>query len=121
VLSNQLIFPMRERMSRSGSKDESIFPGQLVDCATQVCNVSPSFLYVFADAGSDLDHRLMHFGLDLLAQKHLTFFKNFIYARFQLARFGIDDLELFFNPDGKKRLAHSISPCVANGLSLLLT
>ena len=48
-----------------------------------------------------LDDRLVHLGLDLLLERDLSAFENFVNMRTQFARLRIDDRELLFNSEGK--------------------
>jgi hypothetical protein len=42
----------------------------------QVCDIGASLFYVFADSGAYFDHRLDHFGFDLLTEQHPAFFQD---------------------------------------------
>ena len=56
-------------------------------------------LDVAADAGADLDDRLVHLGLDALVQEDLALVEELLDVRAQLARLRIDDLELLLDPE----------------------
>ncbi len=67
-------------------------------------NLGFSFLDVLADARSNLDHRLVHLGLDPLLQDHLALFEQFgLNMRPQVPRLGIYGLIFLFNSDGESR------------------
>ena len=57
---------------------------------------------VGADRRADLDDRLVHLALDLVLQPLLAFGKHLGDVRLQLARLRIDDLKLFFDPEGER-------------------
>src|ERR1051325_11821084 len=83
---------------RSGSDDlQPLLAHQTTNDTAQVCDIRSSFFYVFADSGAHFDHRLDHFGLDLLTEQHLAFFQDFRDMRTQLAATRINNLKLFFN------------------------
>ena len=59
------------------------------------------FLNVLTDSRADLDHRLDHLGLDLLAENHLPFFEKFGNVAAQFPSFRVDNLKLFLNSQGE--------------------
>ena len=62
-----------------------------------------------ADLGADLDHRLVQFGLDLLAEDELALLEDLRDVRLQLPRLRVDDLVLFLDPDRQRRGLHTVS------------
>ena len=62
-------------------------------------------LNVLADAGADLDHRLVHLRLDALGQQRLALLHDLgVDVRAQVARLGIDGLVFLFDSDAEARL-----------------
>src|SRR5690242_1948494 len=90
---------MRERMSTGSDNLQSLFAHQTRNDTAQVCDIGSSFFYVFADSGAHFDHRLDHFGLDLLTEQHLAFFQDFRDMRTQFVGMRINNLKLFFNTE----------------------
>src|SRR6266404_1508883 len=84
-------------MGRGSDDLQSALLRQRRDDGAQAGDVGASFLNVLADAGADLDLRLNHLRLDLLAENHLAFVEELRHVRTQLARLRIDDLKLFLN------------------------
>jgi hypothetical protein len=80
-----------------GDHFEPLFARERRDDGAEVRDVRARLLYVVADARADLDHRLDHLRLDLLAEEHLPFLKHLRDVRTQLARLRIDDLKFFFD------------------------
>src|SRR2546425_164749 len=97
IVKDLLVLPARKRMRRGGDNHQISFCRQARDDAAQAGNIRARFLNVLADAGADLNHRLDHLRLDLLAEDHLAFFQEFRDVRTQLARFRINNLEFFFD------------------------
>ena len=63
---------------------------------------SRACLDVLANAGADLDHRLVHLGLYRLLQQRLALLDDLdVDVRAQIAGFRIDGLILFFDADGE--------------------
>src|SRR5688572_11389014 len=100
-------------MSGRGNDPQPILLSQRRNDAPQVRYVGPGFLNVLADTGPDFDHRLNHLGLDLLTKNHLAFIQKLRDVRTQLARYRIDDLELFFNAEGEL-IEHKTEPCLSS-------
>src|ERR1044071_4301077 len=90
---------MRERMSAGSDDLQALLAHQTRHDTAQVCDIGSSFFYVFADSGAHFDHRLDHFGFDLLTEQHLAFFQDFRDMRTQLAGMRINNLKLFFNTE----------------------
>src|ERR1041384_7090906 len=99
ILENLLILPMRERMSAGSDNLQSLPAHQTRNDTAQVCDIGSSFFYVFADSGAHFDHRLDHFGFDLLTEQHLALFQDFRDMRTQFAGTRINNLKLFFNTE----------------------
>jgi hypothetical protein len=90
---------MRERMSAGSDNLQSLPAHQTRNDTAQVCDIGSSFFYVFADSGAHFDHRLDHFGFDLLTEQHLALFQDFRDMRTQFAGMRINNLKLFFNTE----------------------
>src|SRR5438046_10491711 len=54
---------------------------------------------VVTNFSAELDHRLVHLGLDLFLEKNFAAFENFLNVRPQLARLWIDNRELLFDTE----------------------
>src|SRR5258708_3010452 len=91
-------------MSRASGDAESLGPGKSGDSGAKFDCICARLLNVSADAGANLDHRLMHFRLHLLTQEHAALVHHLGYMRTELARDRIDDLKLFF--DSKREVRH---------------
>ena len=75
--------------------------------AAQVVEIGRRFLDVRADAGADLDHRLVHLGLHLLLHPPLALVDDLGGdVRAQVERDGIDRLVFLFDPDGEGGFFH---------------
>jgi hypothetical protein len=85
-------------MRRGGDYCQSGFPCQPGNYAAQTGDVDPRLLDVFADAGADLNHRLNHLGLNLLAENHLPFLEKLGHMRPQLTSLRINNLKFFLDP-----------------------
>ncbi len=94
-----LILPVRDRVGGGGYNGEPFAVCQLGDGAAQANDIGSTFFDVAADAGSNLDHRLVHFRLDLLAEDHPTLVEHFIHPGAQLTGVRVDDLKLFLDAD----------------------
>ena len=57
--------------------------------------------HVLADRRADLDDRLVHLALDLVAERRRSRREQLADVRAQLPRGGVDDLELFLDADGE--------------------
>src|SRR5678816_2167490 len=64
----------------------------------------PGIIDVAANFRAQLDHRLMHLGLDLLLEGNFAVLKNLVNVRAQLASFGIDDGKFFLDAKGEDML-----------------
>ena len=84
-------------MRRSRNDFHSFLTGKARNNTSKGRKVLAGLFNIRADAGADLDHRLDHLRLYLLAEKQFALFQNLRNMRFQLARYGIYDLELFLN------------------------
>jgi hypothetical protein len=97
IIENLLVLPARNRMGRTGDNHQAAFRCQSGDDAAQPGNVRAGLLDVFADTRADLNHRLNHLRLNLLAQQHFAFFEEFGNVRTKFTCLRIDDLKLFFD------------------------
>jgi hypothetical protein len=59
----------------------------------------PRAVSIAANLRAKFDHRLMHLRLGVLLQNHFAVGKNLLNARAQPARFRIDNLKLFLDPE----------------------
>src|SRR6188508_705582 len=64
VLEDFLVGPIREWMSGSGQDCEAFATGQFSNYPAKPGNIGPRFVDVSAYHRPDLDHRLVHFGLN---------------------------------------------------------
>ena len=78
---------------------EALLAREPGDDGAQPRDVGARLLNVAADAGADLDLRLDHLGLDLLAEQHLALFEHLRDVRAQLARLRVDDLKLLLDAE----------------------
>ncbi len=73
--------------------------------ARQLAAVAEDFLAQLVDVGADpradLDDRLVHFALDLIAEHRPARGKELGHVRAQFAALRVDDLELFFDAEGE--------------------
>jgi len=99
----QLILPARYRMGRSGRDAQAFSSGKVGYRAAQLDDIGARFLDIGANTCAHFDHRLVHLGLDLLAEHHDTFVYHLGYVRAQLPRHRVYDLKFFFNPERKIR------------------
>ena len=88
ILEDLLILPMRERMSAGSDDLQALLAHKAGKDAAKICDIGASFFYIFADSRAHFDHRLDHFGFDLLAEQRLAFSENFGDMRPQLTGVG---------------------------------
>src|SRR6266498_2180588 len=103
---DELIHPVRERMCASGGDLESIARRQFRQLATKIDNLLSRATRVMTDLRAKLHDRLMHLGLDLLLQDHFAASQKLLDMRAQLARFRINDLELFLDAEREDVILH---------------
>jgi hypothetical protein len=104
---DDLIHPVRERMGAGGGDAQAhplcgvrqIAPGA-DDLAGQLFDRS-------TDLGADLDNRLVHLALDVVAEGGRARREQFRDVRSELPGGGIDDLKFFLDADGKG-VIHSV-------------
>ena len=70
---NVLRAPVRKRMRPAGAEQQAVLLGEGDHGAAELEDVGARLLHVAADAGADLDDRLVHFGLDALVELPLAF------------------------------------------------
>ncbi len=93
-------------------KPQAVLPGQVDHRRGAASDVVLRFLDVAADAGADLDHRLVHLGLHALVQEQLALLDDFgVDVRAQIARDRIDGLVFLFDPDGEVGLGSFRGKC----------
>src|SRR5438067_8708867 len=80
IFENLLVLPARNGMRRCSYDLEIILLSQRRDDTAQIRYVCARFLNVLTYTGADLDHRLNHLGLDLLAENHLAFVEKLRYV-----------------------------------------
>src|SRR5665213_1516169 len=79
---------------------KTVFPSQPDNRAAQFGYVAARFLNVFADAGADFDHRLVHLGLNVLLEESFALFDNFkLDVGPKVVGFRVDSLVLFFDAE----------------------
>src|SRR5260370_39981840 len=72
-----LFTPVAEWMRASRPDRETVLAGQCNEIAADFGNLGLGFFDVLAYASTDLNHRLMHFGLYSFPKDRLTFFADF--------------------------------------------
>jgi len=93
-----LAAPIGEGMGCAGDEGEVVLFGEANHLAAQVVEVFAGLVDVFADAGTDLDDGLVHFGLDALFEAHSTLGEHFRGdVRAQVAGDRVDGLVFLFN------------------------
>ena len=90
-------------MRARGGDAQSALAAEVDDLAPQPRHFAPRVLDVGADRRADLDDRLVHLALDLVLEPLLPFREHLRDVRAQLARLGIDDLELLLDAEGEGR------------------
>ncbi len=95
--------PMRERVRAGGGDAQAVGAREADDLGAQPRHLAPRLLHVAADRRADLDDRVVHLALDLGLEQRLALRKHLLDVRLQLVRRGIDDLELFLDPDRERR------------------
>src|ERR1700736_2342303 len=91
-------------MCAGGGDPQTILARQPDDLAAQTHDLAPRLRHILADRSADLDYRVVHLALDLFLQALLTLREHLLDVRFELAGFRINDLKLFFDPEGEGRL-----------------
>ena len=94
---------MRKRVRPGGGNFEALFLGEESQVAAQPDNLPARFLHVRANVRAQLDDGLVHLGLDVFLERHVTLlvFENLLDVGSQFARLGIDDLELLLDAEGE--------------------
>ena len=62
---------------------------------------------VFTNFSPEFDHRLVHLRLEVLFQNHFPVGQNLLNVRTQFARFRIDNLKFFLNPESENVIARA--------------
>ncbi|MNL41779.1 hypothetical protein D3C87_1642030 [compost metagenome] len=101
LVGDVLGLPVAEGVGARGHDLEAVLLGQAGDRRAQLHDVLGGLGDVGADVGADLDDRLVHLGLDALAEDHAPLFEHDRDVTAKLPRLGIDDLVLFLDPDGE--------------------
>ena len=99
-LGDLLLLPVREGVGARRGDPQAGRLEERRQCPPQAKDLSPGFVHAGADPGGDLDHRLQHLRLQLLAQRRFARRQQGADVRLQLSRL-VDDLELFLDPHGQ--------------------
>ena len=100
--------PVGERMRGAGRQQQAVLAREPNHLAPQIDDVLARFLDVAADAGADLDHRLVHLGLDLLVQQPLAVRDQLgADVRAQIECRGIDRLVFLFDAEREGRCVNA--------------
>ena len=92
--------PVREWMRRAGAEQQAVVLGERHHRAPQVEDVGARLFHVAADAGPDLDDRLVHLGLDALVELPLALGNDLgVDVRAEIKRDRIDRLVFLFDAD----------------------
>lgn len=105
-----LIHPRGEGVSACREHRASVLGCQVDDRPSKSHNLGADFGRRRAHPASDLDHRLVQLGLDALDRNLSVRIQDLSDVRTQLARLRIDDLVLFLDPEGQRRLLHGQIP-----------
>src|SRR4030095_9206361 len=89
ALSDELITPMRKWMRANRRDLEFATRGQRGPTTPQFRYMRSGIIDIAANFRAQLDHRLMHLGLDLLLESNFAVFQNFMNMRAQLTRLRI--------------------------------
>src|ERR1043165_7063935 len=85
---------------RTGSDNhQALLADKAGENTAKIYDIGAYFFYIFADPGTDFDHRLNYFRFHLLAEQRFAVIQNFRDVRAQFAGFGIDYLKLFFDTE----------------------
>ena len=98
---DDLVFPARERMRAGRGHREADALGGARQLAAVAEDLLAQLVDVGADLRADLDDRLVHFALDLLAQHRRARRQELGHVRTQFAALRVDDLEFFFDAEGE--------------------
>ena len=91
-------------MGRRRRQPQAILLGQGNHVAAKLLDLFLGVFNIAADRSPDLDHRLVHLGLDPLLQQQFALLDNLgVDVRAQIARDRINGLVFLFNPDGESR------------------
>ena len=99
VVGNLLLAPVGDRVGRGGDDGEPLLARERGDDGAQVRDVGARLPYVAADARADLNLRLDHLRLHLLAEDHPALFEYFGEVRAQLTRLRVNDLKLLLDAE----------------------
>ncbi len=102
-----LVGPVREGVRAGRSHAHPVLPRQPDDLGPHLADVLPHLRDVLADAGADLDDRLVHLGLDPLLQDEPALLQNLLDVGAQLPRLRIDDLELLLDAEREGGFFHA--------------
>src|SRR5262249_38920959 len=103
AVGDLLLLPVAERVGPGGDDPEPVLPGQTAERAAEPADLRAGLADVAADAGPGLDDRLVHLRPDPLAEERvaLALLEELADVRVELARLGVDDLELFLDAEGE--------------------
>ena len=99
---DDLIHPARKRMRAGGGDAQADALGAVGEIAPDAEISLSSSSIVGADLGADLDDRLVHLALELIAEGRGARRQQLGNVRSQLPRVGVDDLEFFLDADGER-------------------
>src|SRR5687768_11107730 len=101
--------PVGDRMSSSCGNPEAAFARKLADLEAQPRDLAAGVGDIAADGRADLDDCVVHLPFDLILEALLTLGEHLLNVRFELARVRLDDLKLFFDAEGERRLGWHLS------------
>src|SRR5215472_17363927 len=92
---------MRKRMRAGGSDYQPVQRCKLCQLSAKRGDFTSSLPGIAANRGSDFHNRLVHLRFDLLLQNHFTVGENLLDLRPEFARFRIDELQFFLDPESE--------------------
>ena len=113
VVCDLLLLPARKRVRARAGDAKTLRLEQLGQRAAHLAQLVARLADVRADGGADLDHRLHHLPLDLVAQPGGRPREQRVDVRVELTR-RVDDLVLLLDADREQALATHAGPSITN-------
>src|SRR5215813_3259347 len=92
---------MRKWMRSGGSDYQPMLRCKFCQLSAKCSDFASRLPGITANRGTDFHNRLVHFRFDLLLQNHFTVGENLLDLRPEFARFRIDELQFFLDPESE--------------------
>src|SRR4029077_20684065 len=113
VVGDLLLLPARKRMGSSAGQAHALGLQKVGQRLAHLTELLPRLAHVFADGGADLDHRLHHLPLHLVAEPGSGVAEKRVDMRMQRTR-RVDDLVLLLDADREHPVPSHAAPSTTN-------